>query len=330
MLSYSRGPEVPLRSETVHEGFLAAATRFPDRTALLSRPDQLHWTYRELQNEVDRTARALLGLGLHAGDRVAIWAASCPEWILLQFACPQVGVVLVNVNPAYRALDLGYVIRKSRVRAIFHHAHDAQANYDAILQEARAGTPCSLEHDIRLGTGSWSAMLANAVDSAFPPVDAHSVVNIQYTSGTTGHSRGVLLTHFNVVNNAWLTAKSLSVTEQDGVCQTFPLYRTAGYTLTALLALLAGAALVIPSRTYDAQATLQAGEAERVTVLYGVPSMFIAEFDHPEFQNFDVSSIRAAIVGGAPAPSNCCEEWRSVWELCTFMTSTAKPRLLRR
>jgi len=302
MLSYNKGPDVPLRRDTVHEGFVAAATRFPDRIALVSRPDQLHWTYRELQNEVDRTARGLLGLGLRAGDRVAIWAASCPEWILLQLACPQVGVVLVNVNPAYRALDLGYVISKSRIRAIFHHAHDARANYDAILKEALAGTPSLLEHDVRLGTESWSAMLAGAVDCAFPSVDAHSVVNIQYTSGTTGHSKGVLLTHFNVVNNAWLTAKSLSVTEQDRVCQTFPLYHTAGYTLTALMAFLSGAALVIPSRMFDAQATLQAIEAERVTVLYGVPSMFIAEFDHPELQNVDVSSLRAAIVGGAPCP----------------------------
>jgi len=302
MLSYSKGPEVPLRRETVHEGFVAAAKRFPDRIALVSRPDTLHWTYRELQNEVDRTARGLLGLGLRAGDRVAIWAASCPEWILLQLACPQVGVVLVNVNPAYRALDLGYVICKSRIRAIFHHPQDARANYDAILKEALAGTPSLLEHDIRLGTESWSAMLASAVDSALPRVDAHSVVNIQYTSGTTGHSKGVLLTHFNVVNNAWLTAKSLSVTEQDRVCQTFPLYHTAGYTLSGLMAFLSGAALVIPSRMFDARATLQAIETERATVLYGVPSMFIAEFDHPEFQNFDLSSIRAAIVGGAPCP----------------------------
>jgi fatty-acyl-CoA synthase len=286
MLSYSKGPEVPLRRETVYEGFVAAATRFPDRIALVSRPDKLHWTYRELQNEVDRTARGLRGLGLRAGDRVAIWAASCPEWILLQLACPQAGVVLVNVNPAYRALDLGYVICKSRIRAIFHHARDAQANYDAILKEALAGTPSLLEHDIRLGTESWSAMLAGAVDSAFPSVDAHSVVNIQYTSRTKGHSKGVLLTHFNVVNNAWLTAKSLSVTEQDRVCQTFPLYHTAGYTLSALMAFLSGAALVIPSRMFDAQATLQAIEAEHATVLYGVPSMFMAEFDHPEFQKF--------------------------------------------
>src|SRR5579864_1171523 len=164
MLSYSKGPELPLRSETVYEAFAAAATRFPDRPALVSRPDDLRWSYRELQNEVYRTARGLIGLGLHPGDRVAIWAASCPEWILLQLACPQVGVVLVNANPAYRALDLGYVIRKSRARAIFHHPQDARANYDSILKEALAAAPSMLEHDVRLGTDAWPKMLANAVD----------------------------------------------------------------------------------------------------------------------------------------------------------------------
>lgn len=302
MLSYSKGPEIPLRNETVHQAFAAAATRFADRPALISRPDQLRWTYRELHDQVERTARALVGLGLNAGDRVAIWAASCPEWILLQFACPRVGLELVNVNPAYRALDLGYVIRKSRARAIFHHSQDARANYDAVLKEALATAPSSLEHDIRLGTDSWAAMMERGVDVPSKPVDPHSVVNIQYTSGTTGNPKGVLLTHFNVVNNAWLTAKSLSVTEEDVLCQTFPLYHTAGYTCSALVALTSGASFVIPSRMFDARATLQAIDAERVTFLYGVPSMYIAEFDHPEFKNFDVSSIRAAVVGGAPCP----------------------------
>jgi len=250
MVSYSKGPELPLRCETVYQAFAAAATRFPNRLALVSRPDNLRWTYRELHNEVDRAARGLIGLGLHAGDRVAIWAASCPEWILLQLACPRVGVVLVNVNPAYRAIDLGYVIRKSGARAVFHHSRDARANYDSILYEALADGPCFLEIDVRLGTDSWSAMLASTVDLMDASVDPHCVVNIQYTSGTTGSPKGVLLTHFNVVNNAWLTAKSLSVTEEDRVCQTFPLYHTAGYTCSALVALTSGATFVIPSRMF--------------------------------------------------------------------------------
>jgi fatty-acyl-CoA synthase len=210
--------------------------------------------------------------------------------------------VLVNVNPAYRALDLSYVIRKSRIRTIFHHSRDVRANYDAILQEAIAASPCSLEHDIQIGGDSWRVMSTNGVDFADARVDPHSVVNIQYTSGTTGNPKGVQLTHSNVVNNAWFTANALSVGEEDRLCQTFPLYHTAGYTCSALVSFISGATFVIPSLMFDVGATLEAIEAERITVLYGVPSMFIAEFDHPEFENIDVSSIRAAIVGGAPCP----------------------------
>jgi fatty-acyl-CoA synthase len=302
MLSYSKGPELPLRDESLYEAFAACARRFPDCMALISRPDKVHWIYRELLNEVERTARGLVGLGLHPGDRVAIWAPSCPEWVLLQLACPRVGVVLVNVNPAYRALDLGYVIRKSRIRAIFHRSRDVRANYDEILQESIAASACSLEYDIQIGGDSWRAMLANGVEFADDRVDPHSVVNIQYTSGTTGNPKGVQLTHFNVVNNAWFTANTLSISEEDRLCQTFPLYHTAGYTCSSLVCFISGATLVIPSPMFDPQATLQAIEAERITILYGVPSMFISELDHPDFRNTDVSSIRAAIVGGAPCP----------------------------
>lgn len=302
MLSYSKGPDLPFRCETLSQAFSACARRFPDRMALISRPDRVRWTYRELQKEVERAACGLVGLGLHPGDRAAIWAASCPEWVLLQLACPRVGVVLVNVNPAYRALDLGYVIRKSRVRAIFHRSRDVRANYDDILQEAIAASPCSLEHDIQIGGDSWRAMLAKGADCSDTPLDPHSVVNIQYTSGTTGNPKGVQLTHFNVVNNAWFTANALSVSEEDRICQTFPLYHTAGYTCSSLVCLISGATFVIPSPMFDPRATLQAIEAERITVLYGVPSMFIAELDDPEFENIDVSPIRAAIVGGAPCP----------------------------
>jgi fatty-acyl-CoA synthase len=188
------------------------------------------------------------------------------------------------------------------MRAIFHHSRDARANYDEILQEAIAASRCSLDHDIQIGGDSWRTMLANGVDFADTLIDPHSVVNIQYTSGTTGNPKGVQLTHFNVVNNAWFTANALSVSEEDRLCQTFPLYHTAGYTCSSLVSFISGATFVIPSPMFDPRATLQAIAAERITILYGVPSMFIAEFDHPEFENTDASSIRAAIVGGAPCP----------------------------
>jgi fatty-acyl-CoA synthase len=302
MLSYCKGPEVPLRSETIYQAFASAARTFPDRIALISLPDAVRWTYRQLLDEVDKTAHGLTGLGLRAGDRVGIWAASCTEWVLLQLACPKNGLVLVTVNPAYRATDLGYIIHKSKMLAIFHHASDARADYDAILADALAGQSSALEYDIGIGTDSWSAMIANGSDFPNAPADPHSVANIQYTSGTTGNPKGILLTHYNVVNNAWLTALRLCLTEDDRICQTFPLYHCAGYASSSLTALISGATFVLPSRMFDPGATLQAIEAERVTLLYGVPSMFIAELEYPEFDRFDMTSLRGAIVGGAPCP----------------------------
>jgi fatty-acyl-CoA synthase len=210
--------------------------------------------------------------------------------------------VLVNVNPAYRATDLGYIIRKSRMRAIFHHSRDARADYDAILAEARTDPTLCLEHDIRIGTQSWFAMIARGSDLPDAPVDPHAVANIQYTSGTTGDPKGVLLTHHNLVNNAWLTARVLCLTEHDRICQTFPLYHCAGYTCSSLASLISGAAFILSSRMFDPGATLQAVDTEGITLLCGVPSMFIAELEHPEFERFDLTSLRAALVGGAPCP----------------------------
>lgn len=302
MLSYCKGPEVPFRSETIYQAFASAARTFPDRIGLISRPDSVRWTYRQLLDEVDKTARGLTSLGLRAGDRVGIWAASCTEWVLLQLACPKKGIVVVTVNPAYRATDLGYIIHKSNMLAIFHHSRDARADYDAILAEARASQTSALEFDIRIGTDSWSAMVGHGNDIPNPPVDPYAVANIQYTSGTTGNPKGILLTHHNVVNNAWFTALRLYLTEHDRICQTFPLYHCAGYASSSLTALISGATFVLPSRMFDPSATLQTIEEERVTLLYGVPSMFIAELEYPEFDRFDMTSLRAAIVGGAPCP----------------------------
>jgi fatty-acyl-CoA synthase len=302
MLSYCKGPAVPFRSETIYQAFASAAHTFPDRIALISRPDDVRWTYRQLLDQVDKLARGLARQGLRAGDRVGIWAASCKEWVLLQLACPKIGLVLVTVNPAYRAMDLGYIIHKSNMLAIFHHSRDARADYDAILAEARTGQSSALEFDIKFGGDSWSALVADGNELPLAPVDPQSVANIQYTSGTTGNPKGTLLTHHNVVNNACFTALGLCLTECDRICQTFPLYHCAGYTSSSLTALISGASFVLPSRMFDPSATLQAVEAERVTVLCGVPSMFIALLDYPEFSRFDMTSLRAAMIGGSPCP----------------------------
>jgi fatty-acyl-CoA synthase len=304
-----QGPELPLRRETIYEAFAAVARKFPDRLALVARPDDVRWTYRELLDEVEKTARGLAAIGLQSGDRVGVWAGSCAEWILLQLACPRLGVVLVSVNPAYRAAELGYILRKSKMAAIFHFPNCPRADYDAILREACSGEACNgasqLRHDIRIGTESWQAMIAAGADTELTtaPIDPHDVVNLQYTSGTTGNPKGVQLTHHNLVNNAQLTARGLGITERDRVCQTFPLYHCAGYTVTSLGALLSGAAFVLPSRMFDPRATLETIEQEKITMLLAVPSMYLALLEQPDFDRIDVTSVRVLLTGGAACSS---------------------------
>lgn len=302
MLSHWKGPTNPLRSDTIYEAFAKTVRRFPSKPALISRPDGVRWSFQELSEQVEKTARGLAGLGLRPGDRVGIWAGSCPEWILLQYGCARAGIVLVNVNPAYRANDLGYVIRKSHISAIFHHPRDARAEYSKILAEVRNEQNLPLRHAIELGTEAWSAMIAGGVDLPSAEVDSNAVANIQYTSGTTGNPKGVLLTHHNLVNNADVCARGLGMTGADRSGVTFPLYHCAGYTCTSLANLLTGACLVIPARMFDAAATLRAVVEERITLLYGVPSMFIAELEHADFDRLDLTSIRAMIIGGSPCP----------------------------
>lgn len=301
MISYRQGPKLPLRHETIFEAFAALARTFPDRLALVARPNNVRWTYRELLAEVEKTARGLAGLGLRPGDRVGVWAASCPEWILLQLACPRVGVVLVSVNPALRAADLGYIICKSKMAAIFYFACDARADYDSILKESCEGQPSKLRHQVRIGTESWQAMIEAGSGAGLPttPIDPHAVANLQYTSGTTGNPKGVQLTHYNLVNNALLTARGLALTDHDRVCQTFPLYHCAGYTVSSLAALLTGATFVLPSRMFDPRAMLETIEQEKITALLAVPSMYLAALEQPDFERFDIASVRLLLTGGA-------------------------------
>ena len=302
MLSHWKGPSHPLRGDTIYEAFRKAVLRFPSKPALISRPDGIRWTFQELSEEVEKTARGLVGLGLRPGERVGIWAGSCPEWILLQYGSARAGIVLVNVNPAYRANDLGYVIRKSHISAIFHHPRDARAEYSKILEEVRSQQNLPLRQAIEIGTDAWSRMIAGGVDIPPRQFDSHAVANIQYTSGTTGNPKGVLLTHHNLVNNADAFGRGAGITDADCAGVTFPLYHCAGYTCTSLATLLAGATLVIPARMFDALATLQSIAEERITLVYGVPSMFNAELEHPAFDRFDLSSIRAMFIGGSPCP----------------------------
>ncbi len=302
MHSYTKGPELQLLEDTIFRVFAATAAKVPDRDALVVRHQNVRFSYKQLQDEVERTARGLAGLGLRAPDRVGIWATNCVEWILLQLACARSGLVLVNVNPAYRSHELAFVLRKSGIKAIFLREADARASYRKILDESTAGQALALEHVVLLSDDSWKRMLSGGVDVPATPVSPFDVANLQYTSGTTGSPKGVLLTHHNLVNNGYLIARGLNITEKDRICVPVPLYHCFGCVIGAITCYASGAALILPSTTFDALAVLQAAEAERATALYGVPTMFIAELEHPEFARFDLSSLRTGIMAGAPCP----------------------------
>ena len=300
--SYAVGPSVPLIERTMGDVLKASVAKHSDKDAIVSRHQRLRHSYTELNKMVDRTAAGLWGLGIRPGDRVGMWASSCVEWVYLQFATARIGAVLVNVNPAYRARDLAYILRRSRMKAIFLHEEDRWVNYSDVLAEARSAGSDALLASVLLADEEWDEMIAVGVEPEPGPLDFHDVVNIQYTSGTTGKPKGVLLTHHNIVNNAYLTGLGLGWTPDDRLCMPVPLYHCFGCVLGSLQAIVHGATLVLPSAQFDPLATLAAIEEEHCTTVYGVPTMFVAVLDHPEFDRFDTTSLRTGIMAGSPCP----------------------------
>ena len=302
-LSYSRGSTIPLLEKTISQALRDRAASSPASDALVVRHQNARFTWAELDAEVTRVGRGLAGIGLRPGDRAGIWASNCVEWVLLQYAAPRAGVVLVNVNPAYRSYELRYVLKNSHIRALFLYEHDARANYREILAESRSDDAGPLEHVVWIGAESWDAMLAGGAD--LPEQDSagpHGVANIQYTSGTTGSPKGVLLTHHNLLNNGAAMAQGLKATVADRICAPVPLYHCFGSVIGSMVSVTSGAALILPSPQFDARATLEAVHDERATALYGVPTMFIAELTHPEFERFDMTSLRTGVMAGSPCP----------------------------
>ena len=302
MKSYARGPALPLLDKTIGQILADSTARDPAALALVSRHQNRRLTYAELQDLAERTARGLWGLGLRPGDRVGVWASNCVEWVALQLATALAGIVLVNVNPAYRAHELRFALRKSGMKTIFLHERDPRVCYLDILNEARAGQDLPLRNVVLLGKPAWDEMLASGVDLPALVIKPHDVVNIQYTSGTTGSPKGVLLTHHNLTNNAYVVGRALRLAPGDRLCSPVPLYHCFGCVMSSLLAVVHGIALVMPAAQFDPLATLQAIAAERCTLIYGVPTMFIAELEHPDFRKYDMSSLRSGVMAGAPCP----------------------------
>lgn len=300
--SYSCGPEADVWNRTIGEVIRETAARSATRDALISRHQNLRYSWHDLLLEAERVAAGLFALGVNPGDRVGVWATNCAEWVLLQYACALSGIVLVNVNPAYRSHELQYVLKKSRIRVLFLHERDQRADYRAILAQSLEDVDCDLERAIYLGTNDWAAMLRAGHRFEAPVILPDDVANIQYTSGTTGSPKGVLLTHRNLINNGRFISQRLRATDHDRICIPVPLYHCFGCVIGTMTAAATGAAMILPAPTFDARLTLEAVHTERATALYGVPTMFIAELAHPDFAQYDLRSLRTGVMAGAPCP----------------------------
>src|SRR5579859_7424412 len=300
-LSHSRGFDRSLLELAIGALLERTASRFPDRLAVASRHQSRRMTWAELSVAADKVARGLWSLGIRRGDRVGIWSTNCIEWIMMHMGCARAGAALVNVNPAYRSHELGYTLTRSRMKALFLWHTDKRADYAEILDRARHGLKLDLEHIIYFDSSEWPALLD--ADGLLPDqVADNDVANIQYTSGTTGLPKGVMLTHHNVVNNGQFLAQGFHYTEQDLIVVPVPLFHCYGCVIGTMSALNSGAALILPNWTFDPRATLQAIHDERATSVYGVPAMYVAEFGLPEFSSFDFTSLRTGMMSGAPCP----------------------------
>ncbi|MBL8312125.1 MAG: AMP-binding protein [Rubrivivax sp.] len=327
-LSHARGAsQPPLQEQTIGAALAATAAAHGQREALVVPHQGVRWTWGQLAERADEVAAGLLALGLQPGDRVGIWAPNCAEWALLQFATARAGLVLVNVNPAYRRSELEYALNKVGCTMLVLAPALKTSNYLEIVNdlapELAASTPGQLHAKglpdlrwvVRLGDERTPGMLnfddlaRSATDASRgrlaalgPTLNCHDPINIQFTSGTTGHPKGATLTHRNILNNGFFVGEAIRLTPADRLCIPVPLYHCFGMVMGNLGCLTHGATMVYPAEAFDPLAVLQTVQSERCTALYGVPTMFIAELDHPRFAEFDLSSLRTGIMAGSPCP----------------------------
>ena len=316
-ISYDHGvSDKKLLGETIGAFFDRAVETWRDREALVVRQQNVRWSWGELGRRVDDLAAGLLSLGLERGDRVGIWAPNRSEWTLAQFATAKAGLILVNVNPAYRRSELEYAMNKVECKALILAPALKTSNYLEITDDlVKAKKLPHLKHIVRLGAEKTPGMLnfddvATAGGNAEkmkladlgPKLQFDDAINIQFTSGTTGHPKGATLSHHNILNNGYFVAEGLRLTPDDRLCIPVPLYHCFGMVMGNLGCLTHGATMVYPAEAFDPLATLQAVAEERCTALYGVPTMFIAQLDHPEFARFDLKSLRTGIMAGSPCP----------------------------
>jgi fatty-acyl-CoA synthase len=307
MLSYAHGAcDEPLLGETIGRNLERTAARVPDAEALVSVRQGLRYTYREFDAAVDRLASGLARAGLRKGDRIGVWGPNVAEWALTQYATAKLGLILVNINPAYRVSELRYALGQSGCRWLLAAPECRGTDFRAMLDQTRPELP-ELERAVFFGTPEWEELARAEVDrerlaAIGDELDFDDPINIQYTSGTTGFPKGATLTHHNILNNAHFIAGLLRYSSADRVCIPVPLYHCFGMVIGNLACTSAGACMVYPAPVFEPEATLEACAAERCTSLYGVPTMFIAQLGHERFSEFDLSSLRTGIMAGSPCP----------------------------
>ncbi|MDR7255241.1 fatty-acyl-CoA synthase [Nocardioides sp. BE266] len=335
MESYATGESTPaLLEETIGANLARTVSSYADREALVECASGRRWTWAELDADVDRVARGLIGAGVGKGDRVGIWGPNSAEWTLVQFATARIGAILVNVNPAYRTHEFAYVANQSGMRLLVCATSFKTSDYRGMVEETASGNH-ALERVVYLDDeASWSGLLADGEGISADDLAARSAslapdnpINIQYTSGTTGFPKGATLSHRNILNNGYLVGEGCRYTEVDRVCIPVPFYHCFGMVMGNLACSSHGAAMVIPAPGFDPALTLKAVSEERCTSLYGVPTMFIAEWALPDLDSFDLSSVRTGIMAGSPCPEEMMKKLIAAgideMTICYGMTETS-------
>ncbi len=328
-VSYSHGlGDIPLLGMTIGDVLERSARLYPTNDALVVRQQQIRCQYREFFPQVNQAAKGLMRLGVQEGDRVAIWATNRAEWVITQFATARIGAILVNINPAYGPYELEYALKQSEAQSLllirgFKHSDYVSMFLELSPEASKAGPGAlraqqfpHLKHLIFLGDEekppgmmSWKELLIlgseisdDQLAQRALTLDFDDPINIQYTSGTTGFPKGALLSHHNIVNNALLVGRAMGIGHHDKICIPVPFYHCFGMVLGNMVCAVSAATMVIPAESFDPLATLEAVHQERCSALYGVPTMFIAELEHPDFHKFDLGSLRTGIMAGSPCP----------------------------
>ena len=343
--SYTSGVwDGPMLGDTIGDNLDRTVAAHGDRDALIDHASGRRWTYREFAEQVNGLAAGLLSRGVGKGDRVGIWAPNCPEWTFTQYATAKVGAILVNINPAYRSHELQYVLEQAGISTLVSAASFKTSDYASMIETVRPQCP-DLTSVLLLGSPEWDAVLADGLAAqasdpaplaaAQAALSADDAINIQYTSGTTGFPKGATLSHHNILNNGYFVGELCHYSEVDRVCIPVPFYHCFGMVMGNLACTSHGAAMVIPSPAFDPRASLEAVQAEKCTSLYGVPTMFIAELALPDFDSFDLSSLRTGIMAGSPCPVEVMKQvidrmGMSEVSICYGMTETSPVSLQTR